>query len=209
MSILLDSDDNTRNAYTAYAEELLMYFYKTSTKLYTCIFPSYNIHSLTHLAEDVRNFGTSLNEICAFQFENHLHKLKRSVRNANSPISQLSKRIAEMDNAKVDITPAPHRTFVSTKKKDSCFLVGDGYAFVKEKRADKTCVCDVYHLDSLESFFENPCDSKLINIALLRDERRNGKRKLIEQKDLRKKAVCLPYGNGFVLIPMLHGSERH
>lgn len=71
------------------------------------------------------------------------------------------------------------------------------------------CVCDVYHLDSLESFFDSPCDSKFINIARLRDERRPGKRKLIEQKELRKKVVCLPYGNGFVLIPMLHGSERH
>lgn len=98
---------------------------------------------------------------------------------------------------------------MSTKKKDSCFLVGDGFAFVKKKRTDKVCVCEVYHLDHLDSFFDTPCNSKLINIALLRDERRPGKRKLIELKDLRKKAVCLPYGNGFVLIPMLHGSERH
>lgn len=209
MSILLDSNDYTRSAYTAYAEELLMYFYKASTKLYSPIFPSYNVHSLTHLAEDVRNFGTSLNEICAFPFENHLQKLKRSVRNAKKPITQLYKRITEMDNAKVCITPALHRTFVSTKKKDSCFLVGDGFAFVKKKRTDKVCVCEVYHLDHLDSFFDTPCNSKLINIALLRDERRPGKRKLIELKDLRKKAVCLPYGNGFVLIPMLHGSERH
>ncbi len=41
-----------------------------------------------------------------------------------------------MDNAKVGITPSPHhQTFVSTKNKDSRFLVEDGYAFVKEKRA--------------------------------------------------------------------------
>jgi len=49
MSILLD----VRKAYTSYAEELLMHFYKTSTKLYSTIFPSYNVHSLIHLAEDV------------------------------------------------------------------------------------------------------------------------------------------------------------
>ncbi len=209
MSILLDADDDTRKAYTAYAEELLMHFYKTSTKLYSPVFPSYNVHSLIHLAADVRHFGTSLNEICAFPFENHLHKLKKSVRNATNPISQLSKRITEMDNAKVHTIPAPHRASVSTKMKDSCFMVGDGFAFVKEKRSDKMCVCDFFHLDSLESFFDSPCDSKLINIARLRDERRSGKRKLIEQKELKKKVVCLPYGNGFVLIPMLHGSERH
>lgn len=114
-----------------------------------------------------------------------------------------------MDNAKVHTIPGPHRASVSTKTKDSCFMVKDGFAFVKEKRSDQMCVCDLFHLDSLESFFDSPCDSKLINIARLKDERRPGKRKLIEQKELNKKVVCLPYGNGFVLIPMLHGSERH
>lgn len=83
MSILLDSDDETRDAYNAYAEQLLICFYKTSTKLYSPIFPSDNVHSLVHLPEDVWNFGTSVNEICTFPFENHLQKLKKSVRNAN------------------------------------------------------------------------------------------------------------------------------
>lgn len=72
---------------------------------------------------------------------------------------------------------------------------------MKEKITNKICVCDVYQLDS---FFDNPCNPKLI-----RDERRHGKQKVIEQKDLKKKGVCLSYGNRFVLIPMLHGSERH
>ena len=68
-------------------------------------------------------------------------------------------------------------------------------------------MCDVYH-HNLKSSFNNPCDSKLTNIALLRDVKRNGKQKLIGQQDLWEEAVCLPYGNGFVLISMLHGSER-
>ncbi len=55
LSILFDSDDNTRNAYTTHAEELLRYCYKTSTKLYSPIVPSYNMYCLTHLAEDDRN----------------------------------------------------------------------------------------------------------------------------------------------------------
>ena len=50
MSILLNSDDDARNEYVTYAEELLMYFYRMSTRLYTPIFVSYNVHSLTHLA---------------------------------------------------------------------------------------------------------------------------------------------------------------
>ncbi|KAL0151611.1 hypothetical protein M9458_053012 [Cirrhinus mrigala] len=42
MSILLDSDDETRNAYNAYAEQLLICFYKTSTlQLYSSTAPSF------------------------------------------------------------------------------------------------------------------------------------------------------------------------
>lgn len=83
MSILLDADDDTRKAYTFYAEELLMHFYKTSTTLYSPVFPSYNVHSLIHLAEDVRHFVTSLNEICAFPFENQSAQIKEECQECN------------------------------------------------------------------------------------------------------------------------------
>lgn len=112
MSVLLDSNGITRMSSIGYAEELLVYFYRTSTKLYSPIFPSYNVHALIHLVEDAMHFETSLNDISAFQFENHLQKLKKSVRNAKNPIAQLSKRIAEMDNAKIHVSPAALGTFV-------------------------------------------------------------------------------------------------
>lgn len=209
MSILLDSNGITRMSSIGYAEELLVYFYRTSTKLYSPIFPSYNVHALIHLSEDARHFKTSLNDISAFQFENHLQKLKKCVRNAKNPIAQLSKRIAEMDNSKIPISPAAHGTFVSTKKKDSCFFLGHSFALVKERRPEKTCVCDVYSLNTLDSFFTSPCDSKLINIAVLRGERGTQKRELIEEKKLKHKAVCLPYKSGYVFMPLLHGIERN
>lgn len=39
----------------------------------------YNIHSLIHLPDDVRNFGKPLDDISAFDFENLLGKIKRSL----------------------------------------------------------------------------------------------------------------------------------
>lgn len=59
---------------------------------------SYNVHALIHIADDVEHYGSSLNGINAFQFENHLRGLKKGVRKAQNPISQVAKRIAGMEN---------------------------------------------------------------------------------------------------------------
>lgn len=77
MSILLESDEDFRNEHLSYARELLKYFVKTSEMVYGDTFVSYNIHSLIHIADDVEYYGVSLNELSAFQFENHLQKLKK------------------------------------------------------------------------------------------------------------------------------------
>jgi hypothetical protein len=68
---------NAYNVHTGYARELLVYFVKTSELIYGETFVSYNVHSLIHIADDVEHFGKSLNDISAFQFENHLQKLKK------------------------------------------------------------------------------------------------------------------------------------
>ncbi|MEQ2309481.1 hypothetical protein AMECASPLE_039200 [Ameca splendens] len=114
-----------------------------------------------------------------------------------------------MDNAKIHVSPAVLGLFVSTKRKDSCFFLGYAFALVQKRRPQKTCVCDIYSLDTLDSSFTIPCDSKLINIAVLRNERGKRKRELIQGKKLKHKAVCLPYKSGYVFMPLLHGGERN
>ena len=176
MSILLESDDNFRNEHLEYAMELLIYFVKNSTRVYGEIFVSYNVHALIHLADDVEHYGSSLNDINAFQYENHLHKLKKNVRKAQNPIAQVVKRIVEMEKSKVRYRPKKMHMHmhISTKKKDSCFLLKNKkFAFVKEKRENKSYVCDVVSQQNVDSFFENPCDSKLLNIAVLPSTRRH------------------------------------
>lgn len=63
MSILLDSNQTTRNEYLQYARELLEYFVKHSPAIYGDTFTTYNVHSLLQLKDDVQHFGTSLNAI--------------------------------------------------------------------------------------------------------------------------------------------------
>lgn len=77
-----------------YAQSLLIQFVKTFDDFYGPGSKIYNIHSLIHIPDDVRNFGKPLDDISAFDFEN-LGKIKRSLRSGNKPLSQLSRRLSE------------------------------------------------------------------------------------------------------------------
>lgn len=209
MSILLESDEDFRHDHISYARELLKYFVKTSEMVYGDTFVSYNIHSLIHIADDVEHYGVSLNELSAFQFENHLQKLKKSVRKAQNPIAQVTKRIVEMEKMNCRQLPKRIHISVSTQKKDSCFLLKSReIVFVKEKRDDKKYVCDVLKRSNLESFYDSPCNSKLLNTVVVKKRNMHLKRKLLEHTDFEKKLICLPWDRGYLLIPMLHGMER-
>ena len=57
-------------------------------------------------------------------------------------------------------------------------------------------------------FFENPCQSKFIDIGIVRNPERLARRMVIEMENVDRKAVCLPYERGYLLIPMRHEMER-
>lgn len=82
--------------YNLYAEELLTFFIKQGELLYGSDFLVYNVHSLVHLASDANHYG-SLDECSAFRFESYLHQLKRLVRSGRSALSQIVRRLGEMD----------------------------------------------------------------------------------------------------------------
>lgn len=167
------------------------------------------MHALCHLADDVKNFGTTLNEISGFSFENHLQKIKKSVRTAQNPIAQISKRLTELENARCRRIPKKLHLFTSTRKKDSCFMLKNNrIAFIKEKRDDRKYVCEILSRRSLGSFFSNPSDSRLINVYFVASRREVHHRTLVEHNDLLRKMVCIPCEGGNVLVPMLHGIER-
>lgn len=157
ISILLDSNENKRNSYREYARELLEYFVRESKNIYSEIFVSYNVHNLIHITDDVEKYNCSLNSISAFPFENHLQAIKCLVRNAKNPISQVTKRMAEMDtfgSGKTNNMSGFQFGTISCKKKDSYFLLfNEEFAFVKEKRDDGKLVCDVVKQRDCENYF--------------------------------------------------------
>ena len=56
VSILLNSDDAEREEHLDYVRELLMYYVRKFEDIYGNTFTVYNVHSLTHLADDVEHF---------------------------------------------------------------------------------------------------------------------------------------------------------
>ena len=119
--------------------------------------------------------------------------LKKIVRNAKNPISQIAKRLSEHERAESCIKKMANRSwhFVSEQKRNGCFLLpNEDFAFVKEKRDDGSLLCDVISQKSLESFFTVPCDSKLINIVYVRNSERVRKhRRLLEVEEINRKVA--------------------
>ena len=210
ISILLESEFEIRNSYLNYAKDVLEYFVRKSKQFYNDRFVVYNVHSLIHLADDCRHFECSLNEISGFPFENHLQSIKKLVKNAKNPIVQVAKRMQERKNAEVTgVKQKPTFSVISTKERNSCFLLKDGsYAFVKEKRDNnKTLVCQILKQEQTENYFTQPCDSKLLNIVLVKSRQRM-KRRNVDVSNIYRKLVRLPVEHGYVLIPMLHTMEQ-
>lgn len=213
MSILLDSNDDKRNSYLEFAQELLHYFVENAKLVYGETFTVYNVHSLKHLPEDVRYFNCSVNDISCFPFENYMQQLKKCVRNGQNPIVQVAKRLEEiMDTGEKQPVRSNYSKVgtVSDNFKDSCFLLeGNKYAFVQEQRSNGTIlVCDILSISQMENFYSTPEESKVFDICYIRDIRHNAKRRLIDASALHRKAVCLPVNTGYVLFPLHHEVER-
>jgi hypothetical protein len=210
MSIMLDANTARRNAYLAYAQQLLQYFVNNCKHVYGETFAVYNVHGLLHLHEDINFYGCSLNEISCFPFENFMQRLKKLVRNGNNPVAQVGKRLVELNCGNVQKSYIkPRFTHVSSNWKDGCFLLANNrFVFVKETRDNGELVCDVVHDQRTEPFITTPADSKLFNIVYVQNIEKWAKRRLIVKTDLVCKAVCLPFREGYVLFPLHHEVEK-
>lgn len=74
-----------------YAKELLVYFVKKYKILYGEQYISHNVHNLIHLADEVLNLGP-LDSFSAFQYENYMYEIKKSLKSCNMPLQQIINR---------------------------------------------------------------------------------------------------------------------
>ncbi|XP_070396658.1 uncharacterized protein [Dermacentor albipictus] len=80
--------------HAGYADELLRCFVSHFRELYGDEHVSFNVHSLIHLASDVKIHG-ELDSFSAFPFENNMQVLKRQLRKHGKPLEQLRNRMVE------------------------------------------------------------------------------------------------------------------
>ena len=97
-----------------YSRDLLKWYVNNSSRLYGPPFQIYNVHSLIHLPDDVSYFKDNLCNISVFRFENHLKTLKSMIRNSNSPLAQIVKRVSEKEKAR--------KIKIKIKTKDTWFV---------------------------------------------------------------------------------------
>lgn len=209
MSIMLEAEEETRNGLLEYAQQLIKHFVECCPALYGDSFSVYNVHGLIHLHEDVSHFHCSLNDISSFPFENYLQQIKKHVRSGRSPLEQVTRRLAEIEQSQLNTIRKHPKAIVSVKEKDSCFLLKDKrFAFVRQKNADGTLACEILDQRHTSLLFDKPCRSDLLNIVCTNGQGRMEKQ-LLREKDLIRKVACLPQEDGYVLLPLRHGIERH
>ena len=156
-------------------------------------------------------FKKPLDEISSFSFKNYLQVLKKFVRKSQNPLSQVAKRVAELEEHA--LSGSYHkviRTKYSVNKKDSWFLLTSGdFVLIEEIINEDLFLCHVYKKHNFQNLFTVRCESKLFNIVYV-PSCLNAQGKLEETSNrlFLRKAVSVPYKNGHVLISILHDKTK-
>lgn len=155
---ILSSKENIEIFSIGYANKLLRKFVETYNVAYPGASIVYNVHSLIHLADDVRKFG-ELDNFSSFPFENLLSTLKSKVRSGNRPLVQFCKRLAEcVDNdAPLNSNKVNRFTIKPRYMKESCVRLKNGkYGIVTGIEYSRIKVKLFSHARNI---FESPCES--------------------------------------------------
>ncbi len=156
----------------SYSESLLEYFVCQFKVLYGSENVSYNVHGLIHLANDARKHG-ELDAFSAFKFENHLGKIKKLVRSANLPLSQISRRISELECLPLFQPNQSNSNHLLVNSCEVQIKFPNNIVFLKDKSIlqiesivteNNTIFVNGKKFLDPSSLFIYPCDSKLVDI---------------------------------------------
>ena len=119
ISILMyfDATDANYMELFEYTKQLLHWFVDAAPNIYGKTFVVYNVHNLIHLHEDVENNQCGLESLSAFLFENFLHRIKRMVRKSHQPLSQIAKRVQEIQESNFSLISKKIKTKIQSSTK--------------------------------------------------------------------------------------------
>jgi hypothetical protein len=233
-AIILLVNPDTSSSLCDYAEHLLKQFVHDMPSLYGRSSLVYTMHSLLHICDDVRQFG-SLDSYSAFAFESKLGQMKRMLRTGKQPLAQLCRRLAELEGHSencssksvelsvevADLTKAGPTSGLmgTTLKKLNLFGVSfctsskaDCFAFLKDGRVVRILNFLQTHEMKLvccsflksECFYTYPQNSESVGVLKLKNM--SAEHILCSVHDIAKKCMVLPRKDYFVALPVLHTS---
>ena len=120
------------------------------------------------MPDDVSYFKDNLENLSAFRFENHLKTLKSMIRNSNSPLAQVVKRVSEKETAG-GMKYKKTETKASIKENDSWFVLKCRKHFfhIVKRSLDNTNIfeCELFSISELHELFSTPGNSKLLTYS--------------------------------------------
>lgn len=190
---------------------------------------SYNIHNLTHLANEVKTFGC-LDKFSCFPFENYLRMLRLKIKNSPKPLEQLINRINEENlysNVKEfdKLYPIVHysklkSTFtlvefqdftISYKKPNNVCLLKDNSILIVKKILMSNKILNFCgdQFITTEPLFIKPCNSKNLNISTINKSAVVVNDVIIPASQVQGKCLQLTHSdrNKEVIIPLIHHSN--
>ena len=181
--ILLENNGNIRRKYLHYARDLLRYFVSKCGDLSGSTFTVYNVHNLLHVWQDVDNFNVSLDEISSFPFKNYLQVLKKFVKKSQNPLAQVVKGVSELERFPMNGADFKNLDIaIAAREKDSWFLLSSGeFAQILDINQN-SYDCRVISNTSTQNLFNDPCDSKMINVVYIRNSNNASRWREIQKK---------------------------
>ena len=96
ISILLSASLCAQAPWVEFANEALDVFVEQCAEIYGREWQTYNMHTLVHLSQEAKTYG-ALDNVSCFPFENFLGQLRRYVRNGQSVLAQVCRRLSEKE----------------------------------------------------------------------------------------------------------------
>lgn len=117
-SISILCDKETCKTHSDLVRHMLNAFINDMSDIYGEENVIYNVHCLTHLVDDVQQFG-SLDEFSSFPFESYMFQIKRLLHKNCQSLAEISNRIIEMHNASFSKDHAKNESFPKLTKSKS------------------------------------------------------------------------------------------
>lgn len=207
--LLMEKDDEVRNANLELAQDLLNRYVESFAKVYGPGYVSYNIHNALHMPLFVKYLGP-LDRFSSYGPENYYQLLRHWIRKPSDYFTQIYNRWYQTRGVPIKKTGMASRFGSKTMKanqKDSCVLMRNDEVYVITK---KTIVSNQIRLVAKKyqiknSLFMWPVDSKdldIYSVSELSTEEFN-----IEYDNIKQKLFRIPTDHEcttFAVIPVLH-----